>query len=93
MSSDPSLQPHHTDKMAPIEDTPIHLTQIDPDQNMARFYEMSIQPTLFGEATVFRYWGRIGTRGQSMMVTYPQATNASVAVAKLDRQKQRRGYR
>jgi predicted DNA-binding WGR domain protein len=73
-------------------DAPIHLTHVDPDQNMARFYEMCIQPTLFGEATVFRNWGRIGTRGQSMMVTYPGATEAVAAVTKLERQKQRRGY-
>ena len=74
-------------------DTSIHLTRVEPDQNMARFYEMSVQPTLFGEATVFRNWGRIGTRGQSMMVTYPGANEADAAVTKLERQKQRRGYR
>ena len=90
---DPSLRPQHTDEMALIEEPPTHLTHIDPGQNMARFYEMSIQLTLFGEATVFRNWGRIGTRGQSMMVTYPQVTEASAAVTKLERQKQRRGYR
>lgn len=72
---------------------PIHLTHVDPDQNMARFYEMRVQPTLFGEATLFRNWGRIGTRGQSMMVTYLAEEEASVAVGKLERQKRRRGYR
>lgn len=72
---------------------PIHLTHVEPDLNMARFYEMSIQPTLFGEATVFRNWGRIGTRGQAMMVTYPEAEEAAQAVGKLEGQKRRRGYR
>ncbi len=27
----------------------IHLTRIDPARNMARFYTMALQPTLFGE--------------------------------------------
>lgn len=79
--------------MTQADGLPIHLTHIDPDQNMARFYEMSIQPTLFGEATVFRNWGRIGTRGQAMMVTYPEEDEAAEAVGKLERQKLRRGYR
>lgn len=79
--------------MIQIGAAPIHLTHVDPEQNMARFYDMSVQPTLFGETTVFRNWGRIGTRGQSMMVTYPGANEAATAVTKLERQKQRRGYR
>jgi len=79
--------------MIQIADVQIHLTRVDPNQNMARYYEMSVQPNLFGEATVFRSWGRIGTRGQSMMVTYPEATEAEAAVTKLERQKQQRGYR
>lgn len=79
--------------MTPTDGAPIHLTHVDPDQNMARFYEMRVQPTLFGEATLFRNWGRIGTRGQSMMVTYSEVEEAAMAVGKLERQKRRRGYR
>ncbi len=30
---------------------------------MARYYALSIQPTLFGEAAIVRCWGRIGKRG------------------------------
>ena len=93
MSLDADASARHTDTMIEIGDTSVHLTRVDPDQNMARFYEMSVQPTLFGEATVFRNWGRIGTRGQSMMVTYPEANEAAAALAKLGGQKQRRGYR
>lgn len=93
MSLDADLRERHTACMIQIGETPIHLTRVEPDQNMARFYEMSVQPTLFGEATVFRNWGRIGTRGQSMMVTYPGAIEATAALTKLERQKQQRGYR
>ena len=92
MSLDADLCTRHTVCMIQLGDAPIHLTHVDPEQNMARFYEMSVQPALFGEATVFRNWGRIGTRGQAMMVTYPGAIEAAAAVTKLERQKQRRGY-
>jgi predicted DNA-binding WGR domain protein len=93
MSLDADLHAGHTVHMIQIGGSPIHLTHIDPDQNMARFYDISAHPTLFGETTIFRNWGRIGTRGQSMMVTYSGANEAAAAVRKLERQKQRRGYR
>ncbi|WP_310220372.1 WGR domain-containing protein [Neorhizobium sp. 2083] len=34
---------------------------------MARFYALAVQPTLFGEVSLVRAWGRIGTRGQQMV--------------------------
>ncbi|MDB5665525.1 MAG: hypothetical protein JWS11_2068 [Cypionkella sp.] len=43
---------------------------------MARFYEMSVQPTFFGEATVFRNWDASEPGGQSMMVTYAEVNEA-----------------
>jgi predicted DNA-binding WGR domain protein len=42
----------------------MHLRRIDPDRNMARFYTMSLQPTLFGEWALLREWGRIGSAGR-----------------------------
>jgi predicted DNA-binding WGR domain protein len=90
MSLDAARPAQDTDGMT--ESTPIHLTRIDLAQNMARFYEISLQPTLFGEASLWRNWGRIGTRGQAMIVTYPDRQDAALAMAKLTRQKQRRGY-
>jgi len=68
------------------------LVRIVPDLNMARFYVTAIQPTLFGEVSVVRYWGRIGTRGRSMTVTYEDARQAGEACDKLERQKRHRGY-
>lgn len=44
---------------------PIRMTRIDPEKNMARFYEIDVQPTLFGDYTVERHWSRIGAAGQS----------------------------
>ncbi|WP_237212792.1 WGR domain-containing protein [Ruegeria lacuscaerulensis] len=72
--------------------TPVHLIHVDPDVNMARFYGIELQATLFGEVSVLRTWGRIGTNGQAMMVTYEDEAEAADALQKLDRQKRRRGY-
>ncbi|MDI4655859.1 MULTISPECIES: WGR domain-containing protein [Xanthobacter] len=71
---------------------PLHLRRIDPAQNMRRYYTLSLQPTLFGGATVIRNWGRIGTNGQSMMETFDQPEEAVGAFSRLARTKRRRGY-
>ena len=73
--------------------TPVHLRRIDASCNMQRFYALSIQPTLFGEASVMRSWGRIGTRGRSKVETFDDAQQAVHLLARLDGAKRRRGYR
>jgi len=35
-------------------------TRMDQALNMARFYVLDIQPTLFGEIALVQEWGRIG---------------------------------
>lgn len=78
--------------MPKAETGPLHLRRIDPARNMARFYVLSIQPTLFGGASLIRNWGRIGTNGQAMMETFDESTDAGEAFARLERRKRRRGY-
>ena len=70
----------------------LHLRRIDPAQNMRRFYMLSIQPTLFGGASVIRNWGRIGTNGQAMMQTFDENVDADKAFAQLARSKGKHGY-
>ncbi|MEL6515641.1 MAG: WGR domain-containing protein [Pseudomonadota bacterium] len=36
----------------------VDLSRVDPEQNMARFYGIAMRPTLFGEVSVVRCWGR-----------------------------------
>ena len=69
----------------------LHLHRVEPARNMRRFYALALQPTLFGGASVIRNWGRIGTNGQSMMETFDQPEEASVALGRLERAKRRRG--
>lgn len=71
---------------------PLSLTRRDPDLNMARFYAIALQPTLFGEVSIIRNWGRIGTKGQLMLETFPSQGTAKRQADLIERQKQRRGY-
>nr|WP_217356413.1 DDE-type integrase/transposase/recombinase [Ruegeria arenilitoris] len=71
--------------------TPVHLIHVEPDVNVARFYGVELQPTLFGEVSVLRTRGRVGTNGQAMMVTNDDAAQAGEALQKLEGQKHCRG--
>lgn len=70
----------------------VYLTRVDASQNMARYYRMTVQPTLFGEWSVVREWGRIGRSGQVRAVPYQSEREATEAMAMIERQKSRRGY-
>lgn len=72
--------------------TPRALTRIDPEQNMRRFYRLSIQPGLFGDVSLVREWGRIGAAGQSKTDWFEDEIAAEVASDKIARQKLKRGY-
>ncbi|WP_245484986.1 WGR domain-containing protein [Ciceribacter ferrooxidans] len=68
------------------------LRRVDPERNMARFYLLTIQPTLFGGVSLIRNWGRIGTSGQVKIETYDRPDDADRAYRRLERIKRRRGY-
>ncbi len=70
----------------------IRMTRVDPERNMARWYEIDLQPTLFGEFTVARHWGRIGTAGQSKTFWFDDETTADQAAKSVFAAKARRGY-
>ena len=74
------------------ETSPTYLRRIDAARNMARFYSLSIQPTLFGGASLVRNWGRIGTNGQVKVETFDEAQEVDGAFSRLERAKRRRGY-
>ncbi|MCK1714205.1 MULTISPECIES: WGR domain-containing protein [unclassified Bradyrhizobium] len=71
---------------------PLHLRRIEAGRNMRRFYALSTQPTLFGEMSLIRNWGRIGTSGKIMVQTFGGCAEAVEAFGRLERAKQRRGY-
>jgi predicted DNA-binding WGR domain protein len=69
------------------------LHRIDPARNMARFYALALQPTLFGEVSLLRAWGRIGTHGRAKIETFATAEQAAGALTRLEARKRKRGYR
>jgi predicted DNA-binding WGR domain protein len=70
----------------------IRIVRIDPELNMHRFYRLHIQPNLFGGATLFREWGRVGTAGHQMTEQFDDDGRAVDALVGLMRAKTRRGY-
>lgn len=69
------------------------LRRVDPARNMARYYTLSVEPTLFGDAALVRQWGRIGTRGQFKINLFDNTKSAEAALLRLRKIKERRGYR
>ena len=58
--------------MAPDANNPIVLQvlvleRVDRAKNMARFYVLSIEPTLFEDFALVRRWGRIGSAGRERL--------------------------
>ena len=68
------------------------LDRLDPSCNMARYYVLSIEPSLFGDATLIREWGRIGRPGQRRVELYENQSRAVEALETWLQRKQRRGY-
>jgi len=72
--------------------TTLQLCRIDPEQNMQRFYRLSLQPDLFGGCSLVREWGRIGAGGRLRQDGYDSEGKAVSALVALSAAKTRRGY-
>lgn len=70
----------------------VQLRRVDPAQNVARFYVLTVQPDLFGGWTLVREWGRIGRAGTVRQVPYPTLDAAAAAATRLWKTKLRKGY-
>jgi len=60
---------------------------------MARFYVLTIEESLFGDAALVREWGRIGTIGRRKIELYETRIRAIEGFEMWLRRKQQRGYR
>jgi len=69
-----------------------HFERRNPLKNMARFYRLELRPTLFGEWSVVRLWGRIGTSGREQLETHSTWEAALTTADRLERAKRGRGY-
>ncbi|MCK1289376.1 WGR domain-containing protein [Bradyrhizobium sp. 30] len=72
--------------------TAIMLTRVDHRCNMGRYYKLDIQPTLFGECSLMREWGRIGRAGTVRIETYSSRGQADMTMISKWAQKRKRGY-
>ncbi|NPU11370.1 WGR domain-containing protein [Bradyrhizobium sp. 83002] len=73
--------------------TAIMLTRVDTRRNMARFYKLDIQPTLFNEWSLIREWGRIGRAGAVRTEVHKTRGRAEIALIARWTGKLKRGYR
>ena len=71
----------------------LHIQRLDPTRNMARYYRLAIEPTLFGNISLVRNWGRIGTRGQERVHVFENEKQALILFLDILREKRRKGYR
>ena len=76
-----------------IFSTVIGLERHDPERDMARFYMMTIAPTLYGQWALVREWGRIGSSGTVRSDWFGTEEEARAAGEALALCKSRRGYR
>ena len=68
------------------------LHRCDPSCNMARYSVLSLAPSLFGDATLIREWGRIGRPGQRRVELYESRSCAVEVFETWLQRKRRRGY-
>lgn len=71
----------------------LYIERKDADRNMARFYALSIEETLFGQICLVRRWGRIGTQGRIVQHSFENESEAVALFLRFLRAKRTRGYR
>jgi predicted DNA-binding WGR domain protein len=70
----------------------IVLRRHDSTRNVARYYVLAIEPSLYGEAALVRAWGRIGSLGRQRLDLYATTDAAGEALEVWLARKMRRGY-
>jgi predicted DNA-binding WGR domain protein len=68
------------------------LQRRDEASNVARFYVLAIEPTLFGDMALVREWGRLGCEGRRRLDLYMSETAALESLSAWLARKSKRGY-
>ena len=72
---------------------PVVLRRVEPARNMARWYTLSLEVTLFDDWSCTRSYGRIGQRGGRVMIgLFEDHRSAEAELQAILRAKQARGY-
>ena len=69
-----------------------YLIKIDETKNQRRFYSMHLLPTLFGDWSLVREWGRLGSGGTVRFDPFPTEQAALKALDTIKSAKLKRGY-
>jgi predicted DNA-binding WGR domain protein len=68
------------------------LERRDATRNMARYYVLSIEPSLFDDTALVRQWGRLGQAGRQRIDLFRQRAHAVETLEAWFARKRRRGY-
>ena len=71
----------------------IRFESVDLAENRRRFYDLTWQPTLFGDGALVRSWGRQGQTGTSRATFYPDRACALPQIRQVLRRRLQHGYR
>ncbi len=71
----------------------IRFESVEPTENRQHFYDLTWQPTLFGEGALVRTWGRQGQPGTTRATFYPDRDGAQAEIRQVVRQRLAHGYR
>src|SRR5215471_12670810 len=80
-------------RYAEMSDRMTFLTRTDPTRNINRFYVVQVLPTLFGDWTVLREWGRRGSPGTMRLSSYQRRNEAETAAQHTIKRRLQHGYR
>ena len=75
-----------------MDGTSVLLHRINVQKNEARFYLVSVGPSLLDAYAVMRTWGRIGGHQRSMVSPCASAEEAETLADRLVRRRIKRGY-
>jgi predicted DNA-binding WGR domain protein len=68
------------------------LIRTDATRNIDRFYVVQVMPSLFGDWTVIREWGRRGSPGTMRLSSYQRRSEAELAEQQILQRRRQHGY-
>jgi predicted DNA-binding WGR domain protein len=71
---------------------PIYLERHEPAKNIHRFYQMHVVPGIFGDWSLIREWGRIGSPGTVRKEWFDTEGEALARESVIFTQKSKKGY-
>ena len=71
----------------------VRFESVDPAANRRRYYDLTWQPTLFGEGALVRTWDRLGQPGTTRATFYPDRDGAQAAIRQVVCRRLAHGYR